>query len=82
MIPIEFKPKPDITAYELAMIMTWRLKMHGLAALEEMTEELTQHTMRHFKVLELPQPEKTISSKAFNWITKPFGRFTNSLNKS
>ena len=82
MTPIEFKPKPDITAYELAMIMTWRLKMHGPAALEKMTEELTQHTMRHFKVIEPPPPEKTIFSKAFNWITKPFGRVTNSLNKS
>ena len=71
MIPIEFKPKPDITAYELAMIMTWRLKMHGLAALEEMTEELTQHTMRHFEVLELPPPDKTIFSTAWNWIKKP-----------
>jgi hypothetical protein len=71
MILIEFKPKPDITAYELAMIMTWRLKMHGLAALEEMTEELTEHTMRHFKVIELPPPKRTIFSKAWNWIKKP-----------
>jgi hypothetical protein len=42
--------------------------MHGLAALEEMTEELSQHTMRHFKVLELPPPKRTIFSKARNWI--------------
>ena len=68
MIPIEFKPKPDITAYELAMIMTWRLKMHGLAALEAMTEELSQHTMRHFEICEPPPPKKTIFSKAWDWI--------------
>jgi hypothetical protein len=68
MILIEFKPKPDITAYELAMIMTWRLKMHGLAALEAMTEELNEHTMRHFEVLELPPPKKTIFSKTRDWI--------------
>jgi hypothetical protein len=71
MIPIEFKPKPDITAYELAMIMTWRLKMDGLASVEAMTEELTPHTMRHFEVSEPQPPDKTIFSTAWNWIKKP-----------